>query len=482
MDLFPFFYHPFVYINPKGCVLMKLTFLGGNQNVTGSSSLFEIDGIKIMIDSGLMQGQGGLKEFSKIHNFNTREFEFDISELNYLFLTHSHIDHIGRSPLVYKHNPQVKIVSTEATASLARLNLQDSAYLNKLECERWNKKVKSNLFTPIYTSEDANAVAPNIRCYDYDTEIKLTDRVSAYLRPNGHIIGSCAIEIVYKDEFHKKSFLFTGDTSGLSSRIPFTKPANKIGEIDYIISESTYGNRLHDKIDFKKELLKTLRETKRNVLMPVFAIHKSTVILQFLYELFEEYPELNDYEIYLDSPMSIQSHKVISETSEYWGEKWNDDLFGWEKVNFVKDFSESQTIATKNRAIILSASGMLQGGRILTSHLPKILSQKDSCIIFTGFACEGSLANKLLNCNQKTININGKPVPIKSDIKMIQFSGHADKNSLIEYLKTSNKKKLKKVFLVHGDEESQIELKKELNRHLDGVDIEIPEYKQTIKI
>lgn len=461
---------------------MKLTFLGGNQNVTGSSTLFEIDGLKILIDAGIMQGQGGLREFTNIHRFNTRDFEFDVTELDYLFLTHSHIDHIGRSPLVYKNNPNVKIISTAATANLARLNLQDSAYLNKLECDRWNKKVKSNMFKPIYTMEVANSVASNIRCYDYNTKIVLSDKVSAYLRPNGHIIGSCAIEIVYKDEYHTKSFLFTGDTSGLTSRIPFTKPANKIGEIDYIITESTYGNRLHDKIDFKAELLKTLRSTKRNVLMPVFAIHKSTVILQFLYELFQENPELDEYEIYLDSPMATQSHQIISDSKEYWGDKWNDNLFKWDKVNFVKDFSESQIISTKNRAIILSASGMLQGGRIVTSHLPKILSQKDSAIIFTGFACEGSLANKLLNCNQKTVSINGRPTPIRSDIKMIQFSGHADKNGLVEYIKTSDKRKLKKVFLVHGDKNSQSELKNELNRHLDNVEIIIPEYGQTIKI
>lgn len=461
---------------------MKLTFLGANQEVTGSSTLLDIGGLRILIDCGIVQSNGGLKEFSATHEFNTREFEFDTSTLDYLFITHPHGDHCLRSPRLFKENSNVKIISTEATAKLMALNLQDSAYLNAQECDRWNKKVTSTKFIPMYTMSEALDIIPNIRCYDYNKEIKLNDKVSAILKPNGHIIGSCMIEFILREEFYDKRILFLGDTSGLSSRIPFTKPCENLGDLDYIVSESTYGNRVHEKINFKKELYKILSTTTGNVLLPAFAIHKSTVLLQFLYELFQEHPELNKFNVYLDSPMAIESNSIIANSKEYWGDKWSDDVFNWDKVTTVSDFQQSQAVSSMKNAIIISASGMLSGGRIVASHLPKILPQKDSCIVFTGFAPEGTLAHKLLTTEKKTISLNGKPIPIHASRHKVSFSGHADKNELTELIKTSNKKRLKKVFLIHGDDDAQEELKDELQRHLNDVDVIIPKYKEMIKL
>ena len=472
---------------------MKLTFLGANREVTGSSTLLEIGGLKILIDAGGVQGQGGLKEFSAMHQFNTREFEFDINELDYIFLTHAHFDHILRIVLAANQNPNIKIIATEPTAKLAQLNLVDSAYLNEQECKRWNKKVKSEKFKPIYTKEEAEKIAQYIRCYDYDTEIVLNDKVSIFLRPNGHLIGSSAIEVVYKEEYFEKRLYFTGDTSGLSKRIPFTKPTKKLGKIDYIITEGTYGGKTRDKnLDFKKELYHHILETcvgqNTGILMPTFAIHKSSTLLQLLYEIFNEHKELDGIDIYLDSPLASESHKIINESRDYWDEKWIEkekeigNMFDWNRVKIIKDFKESASIGSNQPCLVLSASGMLGGGRIIHNHLPKFLRNEKSKVIFTGFTPKGTLAHKLLHTEKKTISLNGVQVPIKAKREMIPFSGHADQNELIEMLKTSDKQRLKKVFVVHGDDTSCIDFQNELNRHLNNVDVIVPSYKDVIKL
>lgn len=461
---------------------MKLSFLGGNGQVTGSSTLLEIDKLNILIDCGIVQGQGGLTNFKIRHIFNTREFEGDINKLDYIILTHSHADHIARLPILLRQNPNIKIIATEPTGRLAELNLQDSAYLNIRECERYNKKTKSNKFKPIYSEKEALESIKNIRCYDYNKEIVLNDKVSVFLKPAGHIIGASMVEVLYKEQYFEKRLLFTGDTSGLSSRIPFTKPAEKLDKYDYIITESTYGDRLHKKINFKEELYKSIKDTKRNILFPTFSIHKSTVLLQFLYEIFLEHPEMSKFEIYLDSPMAIEAHKIISESQSFWDSKWNSDVFNWNKIIFVKDFQDSQLVSNGENRIIISASGMLSGGRAVTSHLPKVLSQRGSKIIFTGYACEGSLADKILTTKHKSISINGKQTPIRAKIEKFEFSGHADMNELVEFIKTSDKKRLKKVFIIHGDLKAQKSLKKELEHHLDNVEVIIPKYKDIIKI
>lgn len=476
---------------------MRLHFLGANKEVTGSSTLLEVAGKKILIDCGLKQSNGGLKDFSETHNFNLRDFEFDINELDYIIITHSHIDHIGRLGKAINENPNIKVISTEPTALLGSLNIKDCAYLSKKECEKMNKRVKSNKFKPIYSEEDVENIEKYFRCYDYNCEILLHheefpfEKVTAILKPSGHMIGASVIYIIHETEFFKKTIVFTGDVSGMSSKIPFTKPCEEFGDVDYIVTESTYGDRKHPDENFKERLIEIMRSTfKKNgiVFMPVFALHKSSTILQMLHEIFMTHEEFKDIPVYLDSPMAIESHKTIQRLSGFWDTKWVDKINGeksnvwnWSNLKYLHNFQDTRSLDYEKSSVVLSCSGMLSGGRALYT-IQRILPKSKNSVVFTGFTPDGTLAHKLINTEQKTVTIDGKKVRIRSSVYQIPKSGHADINELTEWLKTCDKNKIKKVFLVHGGNESIKSFKTHLKNHLNNVIIEAPEYNEKVKL
>ena len=476
---------------------MRLHFLGANEEVTGSSTLLEVAGIKILIDCGLKQSNGGIKDFTETHGFNSRDFEFRINDLDYVIITHSHIDHIGRLGKALNDNPNIKVISTEPTALLGSINIKDSAYINTKECQIMNKRSKSNKFKPIYTENDVGNIEKHFRCYDYNNEILLHsndspfEEVTATLKPSGHMIGASVVYITHKTEFFEKTIVFTGDVSGMSNKIPFTKPCEEFGDVDYIVTESTYGDRQHPDINFKEELYKVLKETfDKNgiVFMPVFALHKSSTILQVLHEIFNEYDDFKDIPVYLDSPMAIASHKAIKGLSNFWDDKWVDqvnseqsDIWNWSNLRYLHDFQDTRSIDCRNSGVVLSCSGMLGGGRALYT-IQKILPKSKNSIVFTGFTPEGTMAHKLLNTEKNTISIDGRQIRIRSNVCQIPKSGHADVNELTEWIKTSDKDKIKRVFLVHGDEQSAKSFKMHLKNHLKNVVVEIPKYNDKVKL
>ncbi len=471
---------------------MELTFLGGNDTVTGSSTLLRISDKKIIVDMGIMQSNGGIEGFKKAHQFNSRDFEYDPKEIDAVFLTHAHIDHIGRVPLIIDKKPEIDIICTEPTANLGALNIKDSAYLNQKECDRMNKRLGCNNFKPIYTEEEVSSIENKFKCYDYHQKIFIKqnheEEIYGELIPAGHMIGSASIKITHKTSFYEKSYFFTGDTSGQSNRIPYTKPCPKIKEVDYIITESTYGNRKHKKIDFKETLYLYIKNTikrKGMVLIPVFALHKSTTILQMIYEIFEENSELSHLPVYLDSPMAIESHKMIKNSEKYWDKKWADKLednnvWNWNNLKLLKNFKQTAALDVNKPGILVSCSGMLSGGRAIY-NLQKMLPNPKNSIIFTGYAPKGTLAHTLIFDSKKYINIQGEYIKSRSQIIRIPFSGHADQNELTEWIKTSDPKKLKKVFLMHGDKNSTEEFCKHLKKELNKVEIVKTRYMKSIK-
>lgn len=479
------------------CSSLRLTFLGANGVVTGSSTLLEVGDKRILIDAGGMQSNGGVKEFEEVQKFNTRDFEFDVNAIDLVAITHFHQDHCSRVGKLYVENPDLKVVSTEPTAQLSSLNIKDGAFVNTRECERMNRRVAKNRFKPIYTEQDVEDIDSYFNCYDYYDKIYVKqdheETIYVELLPAGHVVGASHVKVVHKTHFFEKSIVFTGDTSALTSRIPFTKSCKPLGEVDYIVSESTYGDRQHKKNNFKVELKKVMFDTFANngvVFLPTFALHKSSVILQMVYDIFQEVDKFKDIPVFMDSKMAIESHSYMEFYEKFWDKKWLDKvqkganketIWNWKNLKYLNEFSETATLPLDKPCVLISSSGMLSGGRAVFST-SRILSKKNSSIVFTGFTPEGTLAHKIRTTNQKSIAIDKKQTRVKANIHHIPFSGHADGNQLIDYIKTSEEKRLKKIMLNHGDVNSSFFMKRELEKHLKNVDVELPVYGEKIKL
>lgn len=471
---------------------MQIKFLGAVESageVTGSRTLLTLpDGTNILIDFGMVQGHAGnLEETMK---WNGRDFEFNIEDIDYLICTHAHFDHIGSIPLLIKRGFKGKIISTAPTADFCAISFPDSAKVMQSDCDFVNRRRPKNKIEPLYTKEEGIEAAKSIQCYGFNTKIRLNDNASVSLLPNGHMLGSCMPKITYHKGKNKQTILFTGDSSAKNSSHPFIKVADDIGSVDYIVCESTYGNRVHNRTEnpidkLAQAALDTCIMNDRVLVLPVFSLQRSSEVLWLLREAYIKNPRLYKIPIYLDTPMGIKAQLVMDENRDYWGSDWvkRDEeltsLFKWEALQYVDDFQQSQALNNKDPKIILASSGMCTGGRIL-DHLQSFLPIKNCKVIFTGYQVEHGLGRKLLSGEQKFIAINRNQVIIRADIDSINLSSHADKNEITEWLKSSKKGKLKKILLNHGDVSAIDGLHKELKQHFKGVQIIKPKYNENI--
>lgn len=472
---------------------MRIKFLGavkGAGEVTGSRTLLTTpDGLKILIDFGMIQSNLG--SIAETMQWNGRDFEFDVEGVNYLIVTHGHFDHTSAIPLLIKRGFKGKIIATAPTADFCKLSFPDNAKIMASDCEWANKRRPKNKLKPLYIKEEAENAVNYIQCYDYNTEIVLSDNVSVELLCAGHMLGACMPKITYKDEHREDIVVFTGDTSAKSGIYPFIRIADDIGNVDYIVTESTYGNKTHSKNNpkdiLKRAVLETCIDNNKTCVIPVFSLQRSSEIIWLLREIYLEHNELYKIPIYLDSPMAVKAQGIIDRHREYWGCEWLlrdkelTNIFDWEVVEYIVDYKESQALNNPHPKIILSSSGMANGGRIL-NHLQSFLPVKGCKVLFCGYQAEGTLGRKLVEGNQKTVGINRKRITIRADVESFSMSSHADKNQLVEYLKTSSKNKLKKILINHGDEDAVKGLYEELTIHFKGVDVIIPEYNREIKL
>jgi metallo-beta-lactamase family protein len=432
---------------------MKLKFLGGVRTVTGSCFYIECNGLNMLIESGLYQGKGA-------DEINRAPFDFIPGEIHYIFITHAHLDHSGILPRIVKEGFKGKIITTPATRDLLELMLYDSAQIQENDAAWETRKALraggSPVF-PLYTTDDVADVIPLFDVKPYDEIFHLGKGIKCRFLDAGHILGSGSLEFFYQDSNKEKKIIFAGDIGKKGN--PIVRDPVTPQEADFIIMESTYGNRLHknlqDSIDELVNAIKTTFKRGGSVYIPSFAVGRTQDLLYILNNLVRE-DRLYKIDVYLDSPLAEEVTKVYLAHPECFDDEAR-KLFSTENVgdalqlHFVQSVQESMALnRIKSRIIVIAGSGMCDGGRI-RHHLKHNLWRRECSVIFVGFQGEGTLGREIVN-GAKAVQILGEEISVKATIHTINgFSAHADQAELIDWLSAFAGSP--EVFVVHGEEE-----------------------------
>jgi len=451
---------------------MKLTFLGAVGTVTGSKYLLEIENKKILIDCGLFQG------IRELRRRNWNPLPFKPENLDLVVLTHAHIDHSGYLPLLVKNGFKGPIYSTQATAELCSILLPDSGYLQEEEAKRANKYgySKHHPARPLYTREDALHALKQFKTVDYHTSHKLLSNCEFSWHRAGHILGSAFIQIKHQGRIT----CFSGDLGRLDDVI--MKPKAFLEHADYLILESTYGNRLHDKTN-PEEAIGTLVNNTINrggtVLIPAFSVGRSQHMLYYLHQL-KKNKRIPDVPIFLDSPMAINATQALLHNQNEHRLTPEQCKEVCQIAHDVKTPEESIALVEDNiPKIIISASGMLTGGRVL-HHLKHIAPNPKNALLLTGFQAPGTRGERLLN-QEKNIKLHGEFLPVKAEVVTLSnLSAHADYEEILSWLKHM-KHPPKTVFLTHGTPTAALSLKAYIESEL-GWPCVIPAYLDHVKL
>jgi metallo-beta-lactamase family protein len=434
---------------------MQLQFLGAAGEVTGSSYLVETGDAKFMVDCGMFQG--GREADEK----NLGALKFDVAALDFVLLTHAHIDHSGLLPRLCALGFKGPIYATEATCDLLQVMLLDSAHIQEGEAERENRKRgnhknKANA-VPLYTTLQAEASLEQLRPVTYDADVNPHARVRCRYRDAGHILGSAIIECWISEASGNKKIVFSGDI-GQPGR-PIMHDPTPIEAADYLLTESTYGNRLHKVLpDTERELVEAIKTTFKNggnVIIPAFAVGRTQEVLHELTDLTRR-NLLHDLSVYVDSPMALKATQITMKYRATLDDE-SRTLLKWQEANpnkiriqFTERVEDSMALNNiKRGAIIIAASGMCDAGRI-KHHLRHNLPRSECSVIFTGFQAEGTLGRKLVD-GAKIATIFGEEIPVRAQMHTIGgLSAHADQAALLAWL-GHFKVAPKKTFIVHGE-------------------------------
>lgn len=473
---------------------MKITFLGAARTVTGSNFLVEGAGKKFLVDCGMWQGK------AEQEMENDQEFEFNPTDIDFVLLTHAHIDHSGRIPKLYKEGFRNKVYAHKATCDLCALMLPDSGHIQETESEWKNRKRMrrgEKPIPPIYTAEEAAKCLEIFEAVQYDKIIEITPEIHVRFNDAGHMLGSSIIEVWVKEDDKETKTVFTGDLG--NNDIPLLSPLTMIEDTDYLVMESTYGSRLHVKNEKKAEIfLNVVSETLDNggtVVIPSFAVGRTQEILYELNKLKEEkedeefirkYKILMKTPVYVDSPLAISATEVFSDNMDLFDEETKEEMAKGDNplefpgLQFTKTADESKALNEDPRAsIIISASGMCEVGRI-KHHLKHNLWNPKSTILFVGYQAPGTLGYNIVN-GAKTVKIFGEEIAVNARIEYIEgYSGHADQELLMNFI-YSFIKKPKHIFLVHGEPESQDILRDKIESDT-GLGVTIPEFGETYEL
>lgn len=450
---------------------MKIKFCGAARYVTGSSHLITLDdGYNILLDCGLFQGKG-----KNIWEWNNN-WHFVPKDIDTVILSHAHIDHCGRLPQLVKDGFNGRIHATHASRSLAGIMLLDSAYIQERDVEYHNAKMikrgksQSHMRRPLYTSENVTPTMEKFIGYSYDQWIKIDDRVSFIFKDAGHILGSASVTLKITENGKDTYIGFTGDI-GRPNR-PILRDPKPLPEVDYLICESTYGDKEHEdapaQSDKLLEIIKKAIDRKGKLIIPAFSVGRTQEIVYMLDKM-ENAGILPKIPIYVDSPLAVNATMIFGAHPECYDDNLNeyllvdDDPFGFNSLKYIKKVEESKALNHKEGPyIIISSSGMMNAGRV-KHHLFNNIEDEKNIFLLVGYATPETPAG-ILKTNPSEIRIFGETKKVNATIEqMDSFSAHGDRKEMLDLI--SNQKKLKQLFLVHGEYDTQLEFEKYLNAH-----------------
>jgi metallo-beta-lactamase family protein len=436
---------------------MKIKFIGATDTVTGSRHLLMMEsGKHILLDCGLYQGLG--KDTDKWN----AELGFDAATIDAVILSHGHVDHCGNLPSLVKQGFTGKIYCTPATQDVCTVLLMDCAHIQESDAD-FNRGRKKGNRKPLYTVKDAEQCLSQFETIPFDTDLKLDDELSFYFSENGHVIGSGAINITANENNKITRLTFTGDIGRYGDAL--LKDPGVFQQADYIICESTYGDKLHnDAVDIETRLLQIINQTcidkKGKLIIPAFSLGRTQEIL-FVFDKLANKKLLPPVSVYVDSPMSTKATSILRSHSESYNSeleayiKKDPDPFGFPSLTYVQDASDSrQLYDIQEPCIIISSSGMADAGRI-QHHLCYTINEEKHTVLFTGYCSPESLGGKLMN-GEKDIYILDSFFEVKAAIEAIHsLSAHGDYNDIMRYLSCQQKSVVKQMFLVHGENDTK---------------------------
>jgi metallo-beta-lactamase family protein len=455
---------------------MIVQFWGATKTVTGSLHYIQARDKKFILDCGLYQGHRDEAEF-----INRNIPIENLDRLDFLFLSHAHIDHSGNIPSLVKSGFNGKILTTRATADLISIMLLDSAYIHSKDVEYVNKKRKKKGLPPkepLYTKKDVEQAMEYVETIDYGDWFRVSDDIRVIFHDAGHILGSAVILMEIKERGETKRLLFTGDLG--RKNLPIIRDPYQVEDVDFLITESTYGGRYHrpykEVEDELRNLITTTYEKRGKIIIPAFSVGRTQEIVYEIQQIHEE-GELPDLPIFVDSPLSVNVTEIFKRHPECYDEETleiieeHNDPFGFERLKYIRDVRESKKLNDMDEpCIIISASGMCEAGRIL-HHLKNSIESSKNVILIVGYQAEGTLGRRLVE-KEKTVRIFGEEYKREADVVVLnEFSSHGDRGDLIDYAKKSG---AKKIFCVHGGPE-QIEKFVEGLEELPGREIYVPE-------
>lgn len=435
---------------------MRLIFIGADHEVTGSCHVLEVCGRYILVDCGMEQGTD---------EFETAELPMNIADIDYVLLTHAHIDHSGMLPLLYARGFRGDVIATPATVDLCDIMLKDSAHIQMTEAEWKNRKGQragKEPVVPIYDMNDAEGVLEHFVSCDYDKVMDLCEGVKVKFSDAGHLLGSASIEVWINEDGEERKIVFSGDIGNINR--PIIKDPSYINDADYVVMESTYGDRYHSTdVDYVSELAGICQRTfdrGGNVVIPAFAVGRTQEMLYYFRKIKEDgLIKGHSFEVYVDSPLAVEATQIFNENMA--------ECFDQEAMELVRNginplrfpgltlsitSNDSIAINSDNKPkVIISASGMCEAGRI-RHHLKHNLWRKECTVVFVGYQANGTLGRILLE-GASEVKLFGETIEVMAEIvKLEGVSGHADKAGLIKWI-TSFDNRLKQVFVVHGEDE-----------------------------